>query len=274
MPTHIFPLNAQNSSYFDTDDRIFLGEGIFETIKVENKRPLYPSPHWQRMRAAAHVLQIPFNVSNTVWQESLGQCILETKLQSGGVKVTLSGGCAARGLAAHSDLSCLLFKAFLYKSETVLCTLVSVSWTRDSKNPVYQIKSVNYLENILARRQALSLGADDALFFNTEGHATETTVANLFMIKDGHLFTPRIEDGVLGGVIRNQLLSLSRAAGIVCHEMSITKQTLFQAELLFVTNALNGLRVITSLDGFPLPTVHPMLNSLQELLNRDSGRWS
>lgn len=272
MPTHIFPLNAPNMPCFDTDDRIFLGEGIFETIKVENRQPFYPSHHWQRMLAAANQLEIPFSISKSVWHECLSQCIHEAKLQMGGVKVILSGGCAPRGLASKSDLSCLLFKAFRYTTEQQYGTLLSVPWQRDAKNPIYQLKSVDYLESILARRQALSLGADDALFFNTQGHVTETTVANVFMIKDDSLLTPRIEEGVLGGIMRNRILSLARDAGISCLECAIEKKRLLQADMVFITNTLQGLRIITSLDRFPLPLQHPMLAQLQNLVSNDPQR--
>lgn len=273
MPTHIFPLNTPTKACFDTDDRIFLGEGLFETIKVESKNPLYASYHWERMCVAAKILQIRFDVSKPLWLSCLSQCIQAAKLQTGGVKVMLSGGCAPRGLATQSELSCLSFQAFGYTPDQSSCTLLSVPWRRDSKNPIYQLKSINYLENILARRHANSLGADDALFFNTDQHATETTVANLFLIKGGELFTPAAHEGVLSGIIRNRLLSLGRHDGIPCHEWSIDKKAIREADAVFITNALHGLRAVSLVDGFSFSVPHPMMSHLQDLMNNDPCRF-
>lgn len=273
MPTKIFPLNSSKKVCFDKDDRAFLGEGLFETIKIDNKKPLYPSAHWQRMSDAAKILQIPFDVSKEVWQHHLLNCIQEAKLEKGGVKVILSGGQAPRGLVSQSECSDLSFQAFSYTPNSSLCSLLSAPWRRDSKNPIYRLKSINYLENILARRYALSLGADDALFFNSENHATETTVANLFLIKENGLLTPGLQEGVLGGIVRNRLISLCHCDGIASSECAIDEKTIREADAAFTTNALQGLRVISSWDGFSFSVQNSMISHLHHLFTNDPQRF-
>lgn len=271
MPTQI--LNDKKKSLV-SDDRIFLGEGLFETLRVEQQRPLYPTLHWQRMREAALVLNIPFDISYEIWYEQLQRCIQASKIHVGGIKVILSGGAAPRGLELHADISCLIVEAFSYTPPQTALHLISAPWLRDAKNPIYHLKSVNYLESILARRYAKASEADDALFFNIEEHATETTVANIFVIKQEKLFTPMLENGVLAGITRGRLLNLAENAGIACTESAIDKKTIAYADAVFATNALQGIRAVNVFDGISFRTDHPIISLLQQKLMTDETRWN
>ncbi|KTC90978.1 aminotransferase class IV [Fluoribacter dumoffii] len=252
---------------FPIDDRIFLGEGLFETLKVEGAKPCYANLHWQRLSESAPKMGIPFDLSYEQWLEHLLHKIKRDNLYHGGLKAILSGGSAPRGLGAHGQISHLAFQTFNYTVETHPLRLVSASWLRDENNPVYQVKSVNYLEAILARRQANATGADDALFFNLQHHATETTCANLFLIKNQSLMTPPLGDGVLPGITRSRVLQLSTQQGIMCKEISLTKPMLEEADALFVTNSLQGIRPICSLDNREFNVSHPLLNQLSSFLS-------
>ena len=263
----------KNKSSFTSDDRIFLGEGLFETLRVEQQRPLYPQLHWERMREAAVVLNIAFDVSYAVWCEQLNACIREAKINQGGIKVILSGGRAPRGLALHADSSSLVFDAFVFNSEQYPLRLISAPWLRDAKNPLYRLKSVNYLESILARRHAEMSEADDALFFNMEQHATETTVANVFIIKQDRLLTPMLTDGALAGIIRARVLLLAKKAGISSIETSIDKKTITNADGIVVTNALQGMRSVKWFNGVNFNSDHPVVSCLQHELAVDEVRW-
>ncbi len=251
------------------DDRIFLGEGLFETIKIINHRPCYAELHWQRMSSAASKLQISYEQSYEAWYELLLQCIGCAKLQTGGIRVILTSGRATRGLCVQGDHPSLLLEPFVYQSMCQALNLVTAPWLRDANNPVYQLKTVNYLESILARRHALSMNADDALFFNMQHHITETTVANLFVIHQNKLYTPPITCGVLPGIIRNRLLSLCLKHTIECQEEVLQKEWIINADAVFVTNVLQGIRPVRSLDGVLLNLEHPLLNQLQDLLKED-----
>ncbi|KTC82418.1 aminotransferase class IV [Legionella cherrii] len=252
---------------FPIDDRIFLGEGLFETLKVESARPCCAFLHWQRLNDSAQKLGIPFDLSFKQWREHLLHKIKCDNLYHGGIKAILSGGSAPRGLAAQGQISQLIFQTFNYTVETHPLRLVSAPWLRDGNNPIYQVKSVNYLEAILARRQANALGADEALFFNLQHHATETTCANLFLIQDKCLLTPPVTDGVLPGVTRSRILQLSKQQGLICREVSLTKTMLKEADVLFATNSLQGIRPICSLDDITFSVEHPLLSQLSSSLS-------
>lgn len=247
---------------FPIDDRIYLGEGLFETIKVEAANPFYADLHWQRLSESAKKLGIPFDISLEHWIEHLFNKIKQDNLYNGGIKAILSGGSAPRGLGSRGQVSHLIFQTFNYTVATNPIRLVSVPWLRDEANPIYQVKSVNYLEAILARRQAIEMGADDALFFNQKHHATETTCANIFVIKDDFLLTPPLTDGVLPGIIRSRLLQICSQKDMTCKEESLSKTMLKEVDILFVTNSLQGVRPVLSLDDITFSVDHPLLSQL------------
>jgi 4-amino-4-deoxychorismate lyase len=252
---------------FAINDRIFLGEGLFETLKVEYAKPCDADLHWQRLAKSAQKLGISFDLSYEQWLEHLLQKIQQDNLLYGGIKVILSGGVASRGLAEYGQCSQWMLQTFEYTRQTQGLHLVSAPWLRDSANPVYQVKSINYLEAIFARRHAIHLGADDALFFNFQQHATETTCANLFAIHKQNLLTPPLADGLLAGITRSKILTFAQQNKISCSEVSLTKPMLEEADAVFVTNSLQGIQMISSLDGVDFASKHPLLQYLKSFLN-------
>ncbi|MDI9817871.1 MULTISPECIES: aminotransferase class IV [unclassified Legionella] len=269
--TELIFANENGRAPFFADDRIFLGEGLFETLRVIHGKPCYPQLHWQRLQQAAFSLGIPFTLSFESWLNNLLHCIKLAALQDGGIKVILGGGDAPRGLTERSQESCLIFNAFHYDNDSRALKLLGAPWLRDSQNPVYQIKSINYLEAIIARRYAEGMGADDVLFFNFARHATETSVANLFVIKDDQLHTPPLNSGLLAGIIRHRILALCQESGIVCKESELDRNELLQADAMFLCNALQGIRKVYSFENTLFATSHPLIILLQELLARDKA---
>lgn len=247
---------------FGRDDRIFLGEGLFETLRVSNAKVKNALLHWQRLSHSANRIGICFDVSFNAWQGLLDERIQTDKLINGGIKAILSGGSAPRGLTQRSENTQLLFQTFQYSTNNDPIRLISASWQRDGANPVYQVKSVNYLEAILARKEALAKGADDALFFNLSYHATETTCANFFIIQNNELFTPNLTDGVLPGVTRTQIFSICEQQNIACQELALTKNKIAQADAVFITNSLHGIKLVQSLDELSFTDTHPLIADL------------
>ena len=264
MHTRVLVEREGLSPAFAIDDRIFLGEGLFETMRVDSAKPCFADLHWQRLTKAALALGIPFDVSFDDWYGHLLAQIKQDNLYHGGIKALLSGGSAPRGLAQQGQVSQLILQTFNYTLREQPLRLVSAAWLRDSSNPVYQLKSVNYLEAIIARRQALAQAADDALFYNSLQHATETTSANLFLIKNNALLTPTLSEGLLPGITRSRLLALAQQLQSPWSECSITKSVIEEADALFVTNSLQGIQQIVSLDGRVFSLDHALVIELVE----------
>jgi 4-amino-4-deoxychorismate lyase len=110
------------------------------------------------------------------------------------------------------------------------------------------------------------------LFFNFERYATETTVANLFIVKNDQVFTPSLASGLLAGVTRERLLHLCKTAGIACIETSIDRVMIAEADAVFITNVLQGIQLIASFDAHHLPVQHAIVSSLRYLLDQDKAR--
>ena len=259
MHTRVLIDKGDISPSFAIDDRIFLGEGLFETLRVDSSKPCFAHMHWQRLDNSARKLGIPFDVSYEDWQDHLIGQIKRDNLYHGGIKAILSGGSAPRGLAEQGQVSQLMLQTFNYTLRSQPVRLISASWLRDGANPVYQLKSVNYLEAIIARREAIAKGADDTLFYNSKYYATETTCANLFLIKNNTLLTPPVGDGVLPGITRSRVLTTSLQQHVSCIERSITKTMIEEADAIFVTNSLQGIRGVHSLDDIDFDLTHPLL---------------
>lgn len=251
----------------NSDDRVFLGEGLFETLKVESAHPCFAQLHWERLNHSAASVGIPFELSYEDWLEHLILQIRKDNLFHGGIKAILMGGSAPRGLTERGQVSQLLLQTFNYTLQTQAVRLCSANWLRDCSNPIYKLKSINYLEAILASRKAVACGADDALFFNTNHFVTETSSANVFIIKHDVVYTPPIDDGVLGGITRGRLLAACEINQIPHEERSINKSMLEEADAVFITNSLQGIRTVASLDQISYDLNHPLVARLISVLS-------
>jgi 4-amino-4-deoxychorismate lyase len=127
------------------------------------------------------------------------------------------------------------------------------SFRRSSQSPVHKLKSLNYMENILAKREAMLHGFDEAIFLNDKGELAEASASNIFWFKDEALLTPSLECGLLPGVIRGVLIELAKERGVKVIEGSFDLDSLIQSQGGFLTNSLIGAIAISHLGRFKLP---------------------
>jgi branched-chain amino acid aminotransferase len=220
----------------DPADRGFtLGDGLFETIRVEAGLPAHLGRHLARLRGSAAYLEIPLPWSDPVIGEAIAQLLAAEGLREAALRLTLSRGPGPRGIIPPAaPAPTLLITAGPRPAPAVT--------RRNEASPLSHLKTLNYLDNILARREATRLGADDAILLNSAGRLAEATIANLFVLKGGIWRTPPVADGALPGIARGLLL----AGGAV--EASLDPSDLAQAEAAFLSNSL-GLRPIASIEG-------------------------
>jgi branched-subunit amino acid aminotransferase/4-amino-4-deoxychorismate lyase len=128
---------------------------------------------------------------------------------------------------------------------------------RNETSPLAHIKSLNYLDNLLAREAARSAGAHEALLLNTRDLLADGSASNVFVVRAGELLTPPVEDGALPGITRAAVLDLAQAAGISAREVSLTEDDLRSAEEAFLTNAVGGVVPLVSVEGQPVGTGAP-----------------
>lgn len=231
----------------DPGDRGFtLGDGVFETIAVQGGRPRHLPRHLARLRAGLALLDIPEPPVPIV--EAMAAVLSANGLADAVLRLTVSRGRGPRGVLPQGVMTpTVLITAGAWPAASGAARLVIAQGTRRNEfSPLSRIKSLNYLDNILARQEAAARGADDALLLNTLGHVAEATAANLFLRLDGTLVTPPLGDGALPGIARSLLLAHAGA-----EERRLSPADLARADSGFLSNSL-GLRPIAAIEGRPL----------------------
>ena len=128
-------------------------------------------------------------------------------------------------------------------------SLATVSIRRNASSPASRLKTLGYTDNVLARREARDLGADEALMLNTSGAIACAAAANIFWVDGGRLFTPALDVGTLDGIVRGQVQEAAARQGIAAIEARETAGALDRADAVFITNSLAGVRAVRRLDG-------------------------
>lgn len=223
----------------DPADRGFtLGDGLFETIAVRDGAGLRLAAHFARLRAGAALLGLPVALSDDALAEAVTATATANGLRDAAVRLTLSAGAGPRGLPRPDPVrpTLLLNAAPLPSPQPAARLIVARGTCRNERSPLSRIKSTNYLDSILARREAAAAGADDAVMLNTQGRVAEATAANIFLQLDCGWVTPPVEEGALPGVMRAAMIVAWDAA-----ERPVTVDDLHRADAIVLTTAL-GLR--------------------------------
>lgn len=242
------------------DDRgLTLGDGLFETILAKDGRLVTFEAHLARMDAGCLTLDLPPPDP----EEALRLCQAAAGPGRMAVRLTLTAGSGGRGLDRPHQIEPRLFAtaAPSARPETPV-SLTTVSVRRNEGSPASRLKTLAYLDSVLARREA---GEGEALMLNNRGEVACAAAANLFWLEDGMLITPALSCGVLDGVMRRQVLNAARGLGLRVLEAAVPRAALGEAQAMFLTNSLIGLRRVDSLDGVAVGDA-PQLSRLEEAL--------
>lgn len=240
------------------DRGFLLGDGVFDTLVAFNGKPVEGERHLARLVAQAVEIGITVGTAEVAhgWRNTLSEfgaapCIFRT---------TISRGTSERGLWPEKVSAPTVAVAASPWSPALMqgpVSLVASVIRRNDQSPSSRLKSLSYLDNILAAREAQERGADDALLLNTAGNVACTTIANVFALKGARLATPPLTDGVLAGIMRALVLELAAGIGLTAEERSLLPADLAAADLLFVTNSVRFLRPVSALDATTYPTTLP-----------------
>ncbi len=224
------------------DRGLTLGVGLFETIKVENGQAVALDYHWARLKKSADLINLRVPFSHQTLLHHIETLLLHKELKEGGLRLTLTDGVAKRGvIVKEKGPTNFLLSAFdaMAEIESLSATIVSIR--RNEQSPLSQIKSISYLDNVLAKQEALSNGFDEAILLNSQGFISDGATTNVYALKENTLFTPPVSDGALPGVMRARLLD----KGFEGHQIkvsSLDKAFLLNAEKIYLSNALIGMK--------------------------------
>lgn len=235
------------------DDRgLLLGDGLFETLLAEAGELRDFDRHIARMARGCAVLGLA-PPSAEAARAVAEAAVAEAGFDRAVVRLTLTGG-SGRGLdRPDATPGRLIASAGALSVPEGPVSLATVAIRRNQTSPLSRLKTLSYLDNVLARREAKSAGADEALMLNTRGDLACAAAANLFWISEGRLFTPALDCGVLDGVVRGRVIEAARAMAVEVVETAAGIEALDVAEGAFLTNSLIGVRPVSSLDGRALP---------------------
>jgi branched-chain amino acid aminotransferase/4-amino-4-deoxychorismate lyase len=234
-------------SVIPVDDRGFLlGDGLFETVLFKAGRPVLWEAHMARLTRGCQAIGLPLPDAERLRIEAR-RAVTERRLGGAraAVRLTWTAGSGGRGLGRPEPLTprLVVSAAASARPEAPASVFVS-SIRRNARSPSARLKSLDYLDNVLARREAEGAEADEAILLNTAGHVACASAANLFWITEGRLYTPSLSCGVLDGIMRAQVI-----AAAPVEEVRANLDTLLKAEAAFLTNSLIGVRMIKVLAG-------------------------
>ena len=245
---------AEQAALSPADRGFTLGDGLFETIKARQGRPLRLDAHLARLAGGAAILRLPLP-DGRAWLDHAIAAVLDANgLADSAMRLTISRGPGPRGLLPPDPCTptIVVTAGPLPAQPGPARAVVARNVRRNASSPLSRCKALSYLDNVLARFEAEERGADDALLLNTDGRLAESTIANLFVVgDDGILSTPPLSDGALPGVRRAEVLR-----GMVALERGIAVAELMSAREAFLTNALS-VRPLVAVDGQPIGDGQP-----------------
>ncbi|MDF2619587.1 MAG: aminotransferase class [Xanthobacteraceae bacterium] len=233
------------------EDRGFtLGDGVFDTALARDGTVFARARHVDRLLLAAH--RIGIAVSRDAIETAIDTALTT---ESAIIRTTVTRGTAARGLWPASAGAPTIVVTTAPWSPALVgqpARLVTATGRRNEFSPTANLKTLGYLDHILAAREAAEASVDDALILNTRGRVACSTIANVFALIAGRLITPSLSEGCLPGIMRALVIEAAPGLGLAVEERPLAPEALTGADAVFLTNSVRFLRPVTSLDGVPL----------------------
>ena len=260
------------------DHGTLYGDGIFEGIRFYNRRVFRLEDHMDRLFNCAHYLLLDMPYSKVELSKAVCETAAASGLDNGYIRLVVTRGIGNLGLNPFNcKRSCVyiiadkisLYDPAVYENGL---SLITSSIRRNRPDTICpQVKSLNYLNNILAKVEAVRQGAAEALMLNDQGNVAECTGDNIFIVKDGTVYTPPVTDGALDGITRRVVLEICREQQIPAEEKTMNRFTVTCADECFLTGTAAECVPVTKLDSYELgsgkigPVTARILARFQEL---------
>ncbi|MEM7466108.1 MAG: aminotransferase class IV [Pseudomonadota bacterium] len=234
------------------DHGLLYGDGVFEGIRITQGRVFCLDAHLQRLFRSAQSIGLDIGKEPGEIREIVLNTAAAFARKEAYVRILVTRGPGPLGLdptlCQAPELICLVAELRLFNDAQAGVSLMTSSYRRNRSDMVDpQVKSLNYLNNVLAKREAVLNGYDDALMLNESGHVVEASGANIFAVIDGKLKTPPTSDGALPGITRGALIELAEDIGGVT-ETSLTRYDILHADEVFLCGSAAGVVIVRSVD--------------------------
>ena len=248
--------DEKNAKISVFDHGLLYGDGVFEGIRAYNGRVFKLREHIDRLFDSAKAILLDSPMKHADLMRATVETCRRNKLREGYIRLLVTRGVGTLGLnpnrCKRPSVIIIADKIQLYPPELYArgMDIVTVPTTRNLHNAVNPaIKSLNYLNNILAKIEANIAGVEEAVMLNSEGFVAECTGDNLFIVKRGHLLTPPLSAGALYGITRGTVMDLARESGVPVAEPNLTRYDLYVADECFLTGTGAEIIPVTKIDG-------------------------
>jgi len=264
------------------DHGLLYGDGVFEGIRIYNSRVFKLEEHIDRLFYSAHAIMLKIPMSKAKIIEATIKTCAANKLKEGYIRLVVTRGVGNLGL---SPWNCLrpsviiiadkikLYPDEYYQKGLKLITVPTRRLSPAALSP--EVKSLNYLNNILAKIEARNGGCEEAILLNNEGYIAECTGDNIFVVHGGKLFTPLSAMGALKGITRRVIMDMAKEFGVSLVETHLTRYDVFNAEEMFLTGTGAEIVPVREVDarmignGKPGPITRRFIKAYKELTNRE-----
>lgn len=238
------------------DHGLLYGDGVFEGIRIYSGKVFLEQEHIERLYESALSIRLTIPMSPAEMTSAVRETVAANNITDGYVRLVVTRGAGTLGIDPQRTSnpqviiiadSISLYPQELYDNGLKLITASTIRNHSAAISP--RIKSLNYLNNILAKIEGSDAGIVEALMLNHKGEVAECTGDNIFIVKSGILKTPPPEAGILEGITRNAVIRLAREAGITVQEVPLVRHDIFIADECFLTGTAAELIAAVSLDG-------------------------
>ena len=268
----------ENAKISVFDHGLLYGDGVFEGIRFYNGRVFRLHEHIDRLYDSAHAICLKVGLEKEALTEALLETIRLNELRDGYVRLVVTRGCGDLGLNPNLCPKATVFiiasKITLYSEEKYekgleVVTCATRRIPHGALSPM--VKSLNYLNNVMAKIEAQQAGAGEGLMLNEQGFVSECTGDNIFTVKKGVIYTPPVSSGALSGVTRNVVFEMAAELGITILEPNMTRYDIFTADECFLTGTAAEIIPAVKLDtreigsGTPGPLTRKLIERFREL---------
>ncbi len=238
------------------DHGLLYGDGVFEGIRVYDGRVFELEAHLRRLYESAKVIRLEVPMDKDKLVAAIKKTVEANGIVNGYIRLVVTRGAGTLGLnpfqCTNSSLIIIADQIQLYPEELYETGMRIISATTVRNHPLAippQVKSLNYLNNIIAKIEALDNKVPEAIMYNHEGYVAEATGDNVFIVRDGAIYTPPVEAGALEGITRNLVIKLARKEKLEVVEKNLTRFDLYVCDEFFLTGTAAEVIGIVEIDG-------------------------
>lgn len=237
------------------DHGLLYGDGVFEGIRFYNGRVFRLEQHIRRLYDCAKSILINIPMTRSEMIKATCETVAANKLEDGYIRLVITRGVGPMGLSPYKcprpsviiiASTITLYPKEAYENGLTMATVATRRPSHDILSP--QVKSLNYLNNIMAKVEAIQAGAEEGLMLNDVGLVAECTGDNLFIIRDGIISTPPLTAGALDGITRGVVFEIARDLGIPIRERDLSRHDVFTADECFLTGTAAEVIAAVKLD--------------------------